>query len=344
MSKEPAIAVVIGAFQRETFLLSAVRSVLGQTLARDRYEVVVTKDFRRDDIDEFLAREQILARLDADPRIGTWLLGAVRSTTAPLLAFLDDDDEFEPERLAHVLDVFHDHPEVGFYRNRVSVIDERGDPTPSQRWRHLEKDPYFDRTGPILVPPDSKGALLDLATRKGRISFNSSTIIIRRELLDGRFGEAFARTQLPDLAFFLFGVLGPYGLYLDDRRLTRFRYYRENVTHRVEWLKHASEAYRDLASLARAFERADFAAWLGHEAEHYDRLHRSGTIVEKVGAGASRREVARLACDYLRFLMGHPAERGLAPDVWAAEAYASVYLLAPRVARRVRDRRLAGRP
>jgi hypothetical protein len=40
----------------------------------------------------------------------------------------------------------------------------------------------------------------------------------------------------------------------------------------------------------------------------------------------------------------HPAERKLALDVWAAEAYAASYLVAPAVARRVRARQAVRRP
>jgi glycosyltransferase involved in cell wall biosynthesis len=333
----PEIAVVVGAYRRREFLLRAVRSVLAQTIGRDRVEVLVTKDFVDPAIDADLAHEGVAATVDSDPRIGTWLGRAVRSTRAPLVAFLDDDDEFEPDRLAHVLDVFRDHPEVGFYRNRVRVIDGEDRPVPPDRWRVLETDAAFDTSGPVVFPADRREGLVEFAFRTTRSTFNSSTMVVRRAVLDGPGAELFARTQLPDLALFLAGAFAPFGLYFDDRRLTRYRFYGGNVTHRVPWLAEAARCHREGATLAEALGRSDFAAWLGDEAVHYERLYRAGTVLERIGGRASRAEVARLSADYLRFLGRQPAERRAGMDVWAPEVYGMTYCIAPVLARRLRS-------
>lgn len=343
MSDGPDVAVVVGAYQRERFLLSAVRSVLAQSLPKDRIEVVVTKSFANPEVDGFLAAHGVRSRLDDDPRIGTWLLRAVAETRAPYVALLDDDDEFAPERLVRALEILHANPELGFYRNRVSVIDEGGNPLPRNAWRAHEVDDFFDGRGAVTIAPNAKAGLADLGLVRTRSSFNSSTMVVRRELFEGELGAAFARTQLPDLALFVLAAVSRFGLFLDDRRLTRYRYYPGNVTHRVPWLRHASEAYGDLASFAVDRHAHEFAVRLSRESEHYDRLFRSGTLVEKIGAGAGRREVARLAEEYLRFLGHHPAERAFTLDVWATELYATSYLLVPGIARRVRARQAARR-
>lgn len=343
MPDGPEVAVVVGAYHRERFLLSALRSVLAQTLPRDRYEVIVTKSFANPEVDRFLKEHRISSLTNEDPRIGTWLLKAVAATRTPYVAFLDDDDEFEPDRLFHALELFRADPGLGFYRNRVRVIDEHGEPVPTEAWRFYAVDPYFDARGPVTVPPQGKASLAELGLERTRVSFNSSTMIVRRELLEGELGAAFARTQLPDVTLFVLAALSPFGLYLDDRRLTRYRHYSGKVTHRVPWLRHACEAYCDLASLTQAHKSFELAGRLARISDHYDRLYRSGTIVDKVGAGADRREVARLAGEYLRFLGQHPAERPLTLDVWAAEVYAAGYLIAPRVARRISARQAARR-
>jgi len=340
----PEVAVVVGAYGRERFLVPAVRSVLAQTLPRERFEVVVTKNFARPEVDRFLEEHRVVALRDDEPRVGTWLLHAVAATRAPYIAFLDDDDEFEPEHLARAVSVLRSDPTIGFYRNRVRVIDEQGNPTPPSSWRSHEVDAFFDAHGPVTVRATEKSHLGELGLERTRVSFNSSTMVVRRELFDGDLGEAFARIRLsPDIALFALAALGPYALFFDDRRLTRYRYYAGGVTRRVSWLEQVSAGYAELAALARRYGNADLARRLAAESEHYDRLFRSGTIVEKVGAGADRREVARLAEEYLRFLGQHPAERALTLDVWAAEVYATSYLFAPGVARRVSLRQAARR-
>jgi glycosyltransferase involved in cell wall biosynthesis len=331
---------VIGAYRRDTYLRDAVRSVLAQTLPRDRYEVFVLKGFEDPDLDRFLNENVIPSLLDADPCIGSWLLRAVRATRAPLLAFLDDDDEFEPERLADVIRCFDEHPEVGFYRNRVRVIDRHGAPVPTDRWRDIETDAEFDRLGPVLVSPEGKQSLVDLAYRRTRASFNSSTMVVRRSLLEGVYAERFSRLQLPDLAFLVFASVGPFGLYLDDRRLTRYRVYGGNVTTRISWLAHATFAHRDLAAFARAAHRDELADWLDRMADHYERMYVGGRVVEAVEAREARRDVAALAAEYLRFLGRHPVEWAPTLDVWASAIYGAGYVLAPDLAQRV----LAKRP
>ncbi|MCI4339462.1 MAG: glycosyltransferase family 2 protein [Thermoplasmata archaeon] len=334
-SNRPDIAVVIGAFGRTTFLARAVASVLAQTLSRDRIEIVVTKDFTDPALDRSLAASGVLTIQDAEPRIGRWLLRAIRATHAPLIAFLDDDDEFVPERLAGVVARFRDDPELGFYRNRVQVIDADGRATDPAGWRRLEKDVGFDRTGPVAVPPRAKGGMLGLVAHETHAGFNSSTIVVRRELFDGELGAAFEGTQLPDVALLVAAVVSPFGLYLDDRRLTRFRYHGENITHSVAWLRHAAEAHAALADLTGRHGRDDFAGWLRGVSEHYDRVYRATVLITEVRAGASRDRVASLAFDYLRFLGCHRAERRADAEVWGPTLYALAYLLWPGLGQRV---------
>jgi Glycosyl transferase family 2 len=339
MAPGPRVAVVVGAHQRRQYLLGAVRSVRAQTLDRSEVEVVVTKDFADATIDEALAREGVHLLRDPEPRIGPWLRRAIETTTAPLLAFLDDDDRFEPERLARALQVFRDHPDVGFYRNRVRVIDADDRPLPADAGPPVWRDAEFDRTGPILVPPDGKADLLELAVGRTRVTFNSSTMVVRRELLDGAAGRLFDATQLPDLALFLAAAFSPMGLFLDDRRLTEYRHYAGNVTRRTHWLSAAARSHREGADLARATGHPDFERWLRERGDHFDRLYRAASLADRMAEEAPRREVVARAADYLRFLGRHPGERSVGVDVWAAEAVAAAYLVAPRTVGRIRRRR-----
>lgn len=331
----PEVAVVVGAFGRRTYVRDAVGSVLAQSLPRERFEVVVLKDFADPDLDRWLAEEGVRTVLDREPRIGRWLLHAVRATRAPWVAFLDDDDEFEPERLARVVEVGRAHPEVGFYRNRVLVIDAEGRRVDPHAWRPIERDAAFDRTGPILVRPTDKADLAALVLRTTHASFNSSTVAVRRELLEGPFGAAFESTQLPDLALLVAAAVAPCGLYLDDRRLTRFRHHGQNVTREVEWLRHAVESHANLAAVAGQLGRSDFADRLRATSQHYDRVYRTSAIVAAVRLGSPRDCVAGLTAGYLRFLGAHPDQRELRPDAWVAGVYAALYCLWPGLGRRV---------
>ncbi|MGA8303014.1 MAG: glycosyltransferase family 2 protein [Thermoplasmata archaeon] len=335
MVPAPEVAIVVGAYSRGTYLLDAVRSVLDQTLPRDRWELLVVKNFRDETIDAALARDGVTTRWDETPRVGTWLLQAIRATRAPIVTLLDDDDLYLPGRLARIVETFRSHPEVGFYRNRVEIVDENGGPVPVAKWAPRGTDPYFDASGPVLLRPGEKSDVVDLLYRRTRVSFNSSTMAFRRELLDGRLGEHFAASRLPDSSLLLSAVLSPYGIYLDDQRETRHRLHSQNVTRGVGWLRWAVESHRAFADEAREFGRLDLERYHDGLAIHFERLSRSGELVQAVAERSGRREVVGRAADYARFLARNPAERSLSLDVWAAEAYAATYLVSPSLAGRV---------
>jgi glycosyltransferase involved in cell wall biosynthesis len=334
MSDRPEVAVVVAAYNRREYLLDAVRSLEAQTLPRDRFEVVVTKNFREPEIDRSLERSGTTVLFDEEPIIGRFLRRAVNASSAPWVAFLDDDDEFEPERLERLVDVVRSHPDVGFYRNRVSVIDQHGRPIPEGRWRVHEIDRAFDELGPVHLPPDGKRPLFELATGRTYPMFNNSSMAVRRDLLDGELGDAFERNgRTEDTFLFLLAAVAPVGIFLDDRRLTRYRYYAGNVSGSVRWFRQAAESATAMAGLARAHDQLQFADWFRDLAIHLHRMERGGTIVERLFAGAERREVGRLALEYFRYLGQHPAERKLTLDTWAAGFYGLGYVVVPSAIR-----------
>ena len=344
MTEAPSVAVVVGAWGRRDFLLAAVRSVLAQTVPRATVEVVVTKNFDDPAIDRSLAELGVTVLHDEEPVIGRWLRRAVRATHAPWVLFLDDDDELAPERLARFEQVRREHPDLGFYRCRVRVIDRAGAAVPEARWRLHELDRGLDGIGARYFPPDGKADLFDVATRRTFATFNSSSMAIRRDLLDGPLGEAFERTRIPDTFLFLVGALSPTGVFLDDRRLTRFRFYGASTTSEARWYDWAVTSEDEMADLAAAHGATDWATWFRALAVHHGKMLRSATLMERIGAGAGRREVAGRTREYLRYLAAHPSERAWNVETWAAGAYGAAYLLAPAAARGLSRARLTGGP
>ncbi|HTW54973.1 MAG TPA: glycosyltransferase family A protein [Thermoplasmata archaeon] len=344
MTEPPRVAVVVGAWGRRDFLRSAVRSVAAQADPPGSVEIVVTKNFDDPAIDRELAELGATVLRDDEPVIGRWLRRAVRATRAPWVMFLDDDDEFAPERLARFDAVRRAHPDVGFYRCRVEVIDRAGAPVPAARWRQHEVDAGFDRIGARYFPPDGKAELFDVAAHRTFATFNSSSMAIRRDLLDGPLGATFERTRIPDTFLFLVGALAPAGVFLDDRRLTRFRFYGTSTTSEARWYDWAVRSEEEMADVASAHGAADWAAWFRGLAVHHGKMLRGATLMERIGAGAVRREVAGRTAEYLRYLAAHPGERAWNVETWAAGAYGAAYLLVPTAARAVARARLTGGP
>ena len=140
----PRVAVVMAAKNYAKFLPAAVESVLAQTVTD--WELVIVDDGSSDDtpatVKPFLADARVrCVRSDrlGQPRAKN--LG-VRLTTAPLIAFLDADDAWHPEKLGKQLPLFRD-PRVGVVYCHRTLIDASGTPLAMQ-------PPQTVPTGPTL--------------------------------------------------------------------------------------------------------------------------------------------------------------------------------------------------
>ncbi len=327
----PRISVIVGAFSRERYLLDAVASVVGQTLPRDEVEILVTKNFQSPKIDAALAARGVRSRLDSEPRIGKWWLNAIRDTQAPLITFLDDDDLYEPDRLARVLEVCAAHPDVGYYRNRISVIDEHGTWVPRERWAPHELDAALNRGGPIEIAPDEKVRRLP-ELRGFRGAFNNSTIVIRRELIGDRLAARMEDMAAVDKFYFAAAVLSSYALYFDDRRSTRYREHAHAAGWGIRTLRDGVLDAHRLADLCHEAGMPEYEAWFDLSSRYIEKSLYARTIREMIATGTTRREVARIVRSYGGFLSNYPRWGTGDEEVRHALALALTAILSPSLA------------
>ncbi|HWP58308.1 MAG TPA: glycosyltransferase family 2 protein [Candidatus Acidoferrales bacterium] len=176
----PTVSVVIPTHNRAELLRAAVTSVLKQTF-RD-LEIVVVDDASTDDTQE------VVRRLNADDgriryirhatnrrEAGTRNTG-VGSARANYIAFLDDDDEWLPDKLQKQVDLMaHSAPRVGAVYTGFRQIDRE--------------------TGKLLAEfvPRHRGDILSELCR-GNCVGTPSTVLVKRQCFEnvGRFDEAIA--------------------------------------------------------------------------------------------------------------------------------------------------------
>jgi glycosyltransferase involved in cell wall biosynthesis len=123
----PAVSVVVATRNYGRYLAGALRSVLDQTW-RD-LEVVVIDDGSADDTPDVVRpfrgdRRVRYHRTDGLGQPRAKNLG-VQLSRAPLVAFLDGDDEWLPTKLARQLPLF-DNPAVGVVYSRRTLMDAAG--------------------------------------------------------------------------------------------------------------------------------------------------------------------------------------------------------------------------
>ncbi len=185
---QPKLSVVLPTFNRASVLGRAISSVLAQS-APD-IELIVIDDCSTDDT-------QALLRGIADPRIvyrrhepnrgGNHARNrGIEETAAPIVSFLDSDDEFLPDKAAFVLDFFARHPQIdGLLDSHLLIRDGKSDAPPALRQNPADLDPANFRRGIF----------------RGTLSKPTPAISARRQALleIGLFDENLRRRQDMDL-------------------------------------------------------------------------------------------------------------------------------------------------
>ena len=171
--RSPAVAVVIITYNGEAYLRKAIASVLGQTLSD--LELVVVEDGSRDAAESIVAAcNDPRARYVWRPNGGTSAARntGIDETTAPLVAFLDCDDWWDPGKLEAQVAALERTPGAGVvYSAAMMVTQETGAMTPN----------------PAVIEGDATPSLM----LRNSITGSASSVMVRRALIDrvGSFDE-----------------------------------------------------------------------------------------------------------------------------------------------------------
>ncbi|ASJ11442.1 glycosyltransferase [Thermococcus thioreducens] len=109
---EPLVSIIIPTYNREKLLERAINSVLNQTF--DNFEILIVDGARRKDTED-LVRSFGDGRLRYISQRGEGIANArnigVKKAKGKLIAFLDDDDSWEPEKLERQIQELKNLPE-----------------------------------------------------------------------------------------------------------------------------------------------------------------------------------------------------------------------------------------
>ena len=112
MNSRPAISVITPSFNRCDSLKRAIRSVGSQTFPD--YEQIVVDDGSTDETSALLNQigspRLSSIRFQTNQGANSARNAGIAAATAPVITFLDSDDEFLADRLAKTVDFFHKNP------------------------------------------------------------------------------------------------------------------------------------------------------------------------------------------------------------------------------------------
>jgi glycosyltransferase involved in cell wall biosynthesis len=178
--KRPLVSVIIPTFNRAELLPRALESVIAQTF--DDYEILVVDDESTDETKDVVlsygeARIRYLRQAEnAGP--GAARNRGLREARGDLIAFLDSDDEWLPDKLTRQVSLFREiAPEVGLVYTGVESV-------------------FGDGTRKI-DPPSRRGDVYESMLQQNVIHGGGSNVMMRRNVVAtiGYFDEEFSAIE-----------------------------------------------------------------------------------------------------------------------------------------------------
>ncbi|MBS1822306.1 MAG: glycosyltransferase [Acidobacteria bacterium] len=170
-SRDGSVTVIVPAHNSERFIRCALDSVLRQTRAVDQIVVVDggSADRTREIVaQEYAGRVTLIERQTDTPASAR--NAGLRVATGEFIAFLDDSDSWEPEKIAIQLHAFAQRPEAVACYTGLRIVDDAGERLAD------------------LGPPDA--ATLQRVLRWCNPGIPISSVMVRRSALE-RLGTAF---------------------------------------------------------------------------------------------------------------------------------------------------------
>lgn len=126
MTRHPTVSIIMPAYRARDTIAESIRSVQAQTLSH--WELIIVDDGSPDDtaqVAKDMAQSDpricVVQRCNRGPSIAR--NGGVDLARAEIIAFLDADDLWAPERLAGMVDAFAQNPRSGVLFSRTRFVD-----------------------------------------------------------------------------------------------------------------------------------------------------------------------------------------------------------------------------
>ncbi|MEM3245916.1 MAG: glycosyltransferase family 2 protein [Candidatus Micrarchaeaceae archaeon] len=121
---KPYISVIITAYNRKEFVAEAVNSVLNQSLAKQKYEIILIKNFKTEYDKSW--KEKGVKLILKEGSMGEYLYTGILLSKGEIITFLEDDDLYEQGRLESVYRAFKSQRNLLYYRNNMIAFSESG--------------------------------------------------------------------------------------------------------------------------------------------------------------------------------------------------------------------------
>jgi glycosyltransferase involved in cell wall biosynthesis len=226
----PTISVVVPLYNHEKYIHSTIESILDQELVP--CEIIVVDDGSTDGSGRIMA--EILQR---HPDIVFWsqsnqgayqaINAGIHRATGDIVAILNSDDCYHPQRLNRCAQILADSPEITAVTTALDFMDAKGKKI-KNRWYERNRS-FFDKEGD-----------LPLALMNGNFFMTTSNIFVRRSVFQD-IGYFAPLRYVHDLDFFLRLLVYGKNIHIIDDPLLSYRMHAKNtileehINVRAEW-------------------------------------------------------------------------------------------------------------
>jgi len=236
MKNNPYISVIITAYNRRGFLSDSFDSVKKQTLSRDKYEIIITKNFTDDKIDNYIKKNGGKLVFFEGGSIEEQIADALKYARGEVICFLDDDDLFDKEKLEYIYNAFLENKNLVYVNNARTYIDDKGN--------YLNKNPYkFEkREKEVIIKDFNKKPVALLRIQQYTDPwYNPSSIAIRKVILKRFRNALYSLKSAPDLFCYFISLISG-DLLISNQTLTKYRVHESTSNSIINY-----ESYKKLS-------------------------------------------------------------------------------------------------
>ena len=230
----PKVSVIIATYNRVELLSSSIKSVLNQTF--EDFELIISDDSSTDNTKEYVEgltdKRIIYINNETNRGVSATRNNALKSSTGNYIAFLDDDDEWLPEKLSLQIDKIEKSPsKVGAVYTGVMYFD-----------MELGEVSYVSR-------PCCEGNILDDILPENILA--TSSLLLRKSCFEkvGLFDETISYAEDFDMWI---RIAKYYNFSYVDKPLVRYGLHNSKITHDykavISGLQSILEKHNDLYS------------------------------------------------------------------------------------------------
>ncbi len=253
---EPFFTVLVTAHDpsRKQYLIQALQSALDQDFEED-YEIILVKDYMDEQVDSFVNMHRLISIYTHEKFIGPKLKLGCERAQGKYIAFLEDDDLFEKNKLSQIHFVLNQGNQITLLKHDVNLIGSVGESLPNEDFEdfyYFPRSNYIDKTFNIA---DSIEDYFKLAS----IFVNPSTMVCKKDCLIDNLSICGKIQLIPDLfifacfltstgnAKFIVEKLGSYRIHESTANLSTASSKRKSITVEIFYNDHIliSSLYSD---------------------------------------------------------------------------------------------------